>query len=285
MILPRLFSKNAKDKKVSSSGKTKKDLTKLTSGIASGIVLGGSIGKHIDTLDKSLDIKYNLEKHPDKAMKLKELTGNNKKLTKAVLDEVASSITPETIKKVKKGAKYGAIAGGTITGANIIRKRIQKDYSETLPDDWNEKDDKYIDLVEKAKKRNKILFGNPDKTRNIVYTGIGATSGLVSGYKKGRLYKGHIGKNLIGKPGFTKAHPEVVRSISEATKRGAIGLGLSELGNEATELMTGGKVSSSKIKKQAQRDRENANKVLKKYKRMRSSKDRDDFRKKIGVKF
>jgi hypothetical protein len=84
MILPRLFSKNAKDKKVSSSGKTKKDLTKLTSGIASGIVLGGSIGKHIDTLDKSLDIKYNLEKHPDKAMKLKELTGNNKKLTNGI---------------------------------------------------------------------------------------------------------------------------------------------------------------------------------------------------------
>ena len=284
MILPRLFSKRARDE--SSPNKTKKDLTKLTSGIASGAVLGGSLGKHIDTLDKSFDIKHDLKKHPEKAIKLRELTGNNKKLTKAALNEVASSITPRTIKRVKKGARYGAMAGGIISGANIVRKRIQKDYSETtLPDDWNENDDKYINLVEKAKKRNEILFNNPDRTRNIIYTGVGAASGLVSGYKKGRLYKGPVKKNLIGKPEFTRSHPEIVRSIGEATKRGIIGLGISELGNEATELMTGGKVSSSKIKKQSKRDREAADKALRKYKRMRSSNERDNFRKKIGVKF
>ena len=282
MIIQRLFSKKAKKENTS---KTKKDLTKLTSGISSGAILGGALGKHADTVENSLKISEDLSLHPEKQIKLREMSKGNNKLAKAALEEVASSITPETIRKVKKGAKYGAVAGGIISGANIARRRIQKDYSDTLPEDWNEKDEKYIDLVEKAKKRSETLFGNPDKTRNIVYTGVGAASGLVSGYKKGRLYKGPAGKKLIGKSGFTKAHPEIVRSVGEAVKRGAVGLGLSELGNEATELVSGGKLSSNNLKKQAQKDRENADKVLRRYKRMKSSNERDNFRKKIGVKF
>lgn len=287
MIVQRLFSRKFnKESEPSSSSKAKKDAIKLVSGITSGTILGGSLGKYVDTIYKSSDIDADLVLHPEKQVRLRELTGGNKKLMRAALDEVASSITPETIKKVKRGAKYGALVGGAVSGANIIRKRAQKDYSESLPDDWNEKDDKYINLVEKAKKRNKLLFDNLNTTRNIAYASIGAASGLVPGYKSGRLYKGLTkGKKLLGKSSFIESHPELVRSAGEAIKRGAIGLSISELGSDATEIATGGKLTSNKLKEQAQKERDGADKILKKYKRMKTSEERDEFRKKIGVKF
>ena len=284
MIIQRLFSSKGK-KEPTPENKTRKDLTKLITGTASGAVLGGYAGKRIDSADKLTSIAVDLESHPLKQAKLMELAGGNKKLAKRAIQEAASLITPETVRRVKRGAKIGAATGGILTGANVIRKRVQKDYSESLPEDWNEKDEKYIDLVERGKRKSEILTKNPDKTRNIVYAGVGAASGLISGYKRGRLYKRPLGKNLLGKSKFVDSHPEIVRSAGEAAKRGIIGLSLSELGNEVTELQSGGKISSNKTKKLGEKQRKDADNAIKKYKKMKSSKEREDYRKKIGVKF
>ena len=281
-----LRQKTYSQKSSSEKSKTKKDISKLSSGIASGAVLGAATGQYLDNLDRKFDLDYYLKNHPEKVQELNKYTRGNKKLNSAVLNEVSSVITPKTIKNMKKGAKYGVIGGGIISGSNIIRKRIQKDYSDNeLPKDWNDTDDKYINLVEKGKRKSKLITGNPDKTRNIVYAGIGATTGLISGYKKGRLYKSKSIQPLLGKAKFSDKHPELTRAATNSLKRGVVGLGISNLLNDATELSTGGKVSSSKIKKQGEKDRESADKVIRKYKRMKTSKEREDFRKKIGVKF
>ena len=281
-----LRQKTYSQKSSSDKSKTKEDISKLSSGVASGAVLGAATGQYLDNLERKFDLDYYLKGHPEKVQELNKYTRGNKKLNSMVLNEVSSVITPKTLKKIKKGAKYGAIGGGIISGSNIIRKRIQKDYSNNeLPNDWNETDDKYINLVEKGKRKSKLITGNPDKTRNIVYAGIGATTGLISGYKKGRLYKSKSIQPLLGKAKFSDKHPELTRATADSLKRGMVGLSISNLFNDATELSTGGKVSSSKIKRQGEKDRESADKVIRKYKRMKTSKEREDFRKKIGVKF
>lgn len=267
--------------------KLKKDTIRLSSGIASGSILGSYLGKKKDLIDKSIEIEDYLRKYPDKNKKIIKMTGGNKKLSSAVLNEVASVITPETVKKMKKGAKAGAVVGGIISGSNVIRKRIQKDYSDTdLPNDWNDNDKKFLDTVEKGKRKSKILLDNIDRNRNLIYSGVGVTTGLVSGYKKGRLYKGSsLGKNLIGKQKFSNSHPEILRAGTESVKNGLIGLGISVLGADAQEVATGGKCSSSKFKRLGEKERKRIDGHINKYKKIKTSEEREKYRKKLGSRF
>jgi len=213
-------------------------------------------------------------------------------------------MTPETIKGMKKSSLIGAGVGGVITGADlIIKNRHQnknKKENNKLPkvksfsqvaEDWNENDDRYVKLVENAKKRQKFLvkYGKP----NTIYATVGAGIGAISGYRSGKLYKSinngnKAAQKLIGKASILDRHPILLRTAGNTMIGSSVGYSISNLGNHMTSIATNGKYLASdpeRLEKMAKNERKAADRIVSKYKKMKTAKEREEFRKKIGVKF
>ena len=292
--------KRKSEKDENSKNKTLDDIKYVTLGTGSGAIVGGGLAKIMNNAINQVDLEDHLlhNSEGEQAKYLLSLknssSGKARKRYKQIIDEAAEMANPKVKRaRIKKGRLIGAGAGLLISGAGLAAKKLrekkdkkkEKSFSdEKLPNDWNETDNKYVKLVEKGIKKNE-KFSNLDKFMKQSYTKGGALVGAYLGFRRGKLHrppKTKGGTLLLGKRGnLFKEHPEILRTV-KGTAEGALGgLGFAILSSQVLDI--GG--ASDKIKKLGERERAEARRIIKKYKKMETSEERKGFRKKIGVKF
>lgn len=132
----------------------------------------------------------------------------------------------------------------------------------SLPSDWDEDDDKYVRMVEKAKERNKkIARIGP----YIAPVGYGLSGALIGG--------------IAGSSHSTKG--AIVGSLAGA----ASGVAGSYTGKKLADSFLKSKgIKPRSYKELSERDQKQANRALSKYRKMKTKEERSAYRKKIGSK-
>lgn len=146
----------------------------------------------------------------------------------------------------------------------------------SLPSDWDEDDDKYVKMVEKAKERNKKIA----KVGPYITPTVAAIGGAIGGGKvilKAAKKHDPIGYALFGAKRFKK--------------EAAIGSLIGAVGGVAGAY-TGRKISDTysqsrgikpkSFKNLSDSDQKEADKALSKYRNMKTKEERKAFRKRIG---
>lgn len=261
----------------------KKDVATIAGGIASGTILGAEAGKRLDIYENAYNLKDFLYNNPQKMTELSQKIPKSKQRT--VMRELSGTITPKTIRYVKKGAKLGAITGGTIATGAVLKKSLKKEKKfSSKAEDWNKNDDKYVGLIEKAERKNQIIGKHPERSMAIAYATPLAVYGAINGYKRGSLYKGvKQSHKLIGKQSLLERHPEKIRAAVNAGRGALVGVSMSQLGNHMNTIT--GLPDADTVKKASEKDTKTREGIIKKYKNMKSKEDRDEYRKKLGLKF
>ena len=138
--------------------------------------------------------------------------------------------------------------------------RIQRLYSKSLPSDWDSDDDAYVEMVEKAKSRNRKIAKIGPYIAPTAWTTVGALQG-----------------GLIGSASGTKG------AAIGATVGAAGGLA----GHLASKKILEGYLKSKGVKPKSyqelsDRDQKTANRALGHYRNMKTKEERLAWRKKIG---
>ena len=138
--------------------------------------------------------------------------------------------------------------------------RIQRLYSKSLPSDWDSDDDAYVEMVEKAKSRNRKIAKIGPYIAPAAWTTVGALQG-----------------GLIGSASGAKG-------VAIGTAVGAAG-GLT--GHLASKKILEGHLKSKGVKPKSyqelsDRDQEAANRALGHYRNLKTKEERLAWRKKIG---
>ena len=138
--------------------------------------------------------------------------------------------------------------------------RIQRLYSKSLPSDWDSDDDAYVEMVEKAKSRNRKIAKIGPYIAPTAWTTVGALQG-----------------GLIGSASGAKG------AAIGATVGAAGGLA----GHLASKKILEGYLKSKGVKPKSyqelsDRDQKAANRALGHYRNMKTKEERLAWRKKIG---
>ena len=138
--------------------------------------------------------------------------------------------------------------------------RIQRLYSKSLPSDWDSDDDKYVEMVEKAKSRNRKIAKIGPYIAPTAWTTVGALQG-----------------GLIGSASGTKG------AAIGATVGAAGGL----TGHLASKKILEGYLKSKGVKPKSyqelsDRDQKAANRAIGHYRDLKTKEERLAWRKKIG---
>ncbi len=295
MILKRKSEKDNDPK-----NKTLDDIKYVALGTGSGAIVGRELAKGLNNIINRGDLEDHLlqNSEPEQAKYLLSLKDSSSRKArrryKQIMDEAAERANPEVKKALaKKGTLIGTGVGLLISGAGLTAKKLrekkakEKSFSdEKLPSDWGETDDKYVKLVEKGIKRSEKL-SNLDKVMKQSYAKGGALIGAYLGFRRGKLHRPPKVKGgilLLGdktKRNLLKEHPEILRTIKGSAEGALGGLGLATLSSQIYDI-TG---KHNEIKNLGERERTEARRIIKRYKKMETSEERKNFRKKIGVKF
>jgi len=270
-----------------------KNLKDIAIGTGSGAILGAATGKRVNNVLNQVDLEVFLENNPDKNQIFRNIERRGKKgsrLARLILDEAAERVNPQIkLKRMKKGALIGAGSGLLLSSGVAIKRKIKskksKSFSESLPSDWNELDEKFISTAEKGKRKVERVSSDPSKRMVITYTKGGALAGGINGYRHGKLYKlPKTSSKLIGKTNPLKSHPELARSAAGAVTGALVGASYATLINQQRELVPS-KYSPEKLKKMGENEKKRVDAAIRKYKKLETSKEREEFRKKLGSKF
>lgn len=141
--------------------------------------------------------------------------------------------------------------------------RIQRIFSKSLPSDWDSDDDAYVEMVERAKSRNRKIA----KVGPYIGPGIWGTVGAAQGAIIGNM--------------MTNSKKGVATGAAVGGLAGAAG---SYLTQEALGRSLGRGHDKRSYKKMSDSDQKAANKALSKYRNMKTKEERLAWRKKIGSK-
>ena len=138
--------------------------------------------------------------------------------------------------------------------------RIQRLYSRSLPSDWDADDDAYVEMVEKAKSRNRKISKIGPYIAPVAWTTVGALQGGMLGSASGT--KGAAIGATVGAAGGLAGHLASKKILEEYLRSKGI--------------------KPKSYQELSDRDQKAANRALGHYRNMKTKEERLAWRKKIG---
>ena len=138
--------------------------------------------------------------------------------------------------------------------------RIQRLYSKSLPSDWDADDDAYVEMVEKAKSRNRKVAKIGPYIAPAIWTTVGALQGGILGSASGT--KGAAIGATVGAAGGLSGHLASKKILEEYLRSKGI--------------------KPKSYQELSDRDQKAANRALGHYRNIKTKEERLAWRKKIG---